>query len=64
MQVKRKAWSNVLLATFCKNVRNCEPESFNTALKRVSRQFMPSPDKRDTCVDEVIFCHKSAENNF
>jgi hypothetical protein len=37
MQEKRKAWSNVLLATFCKNFRNCEPESFITAAKRVSR---------------------------
>ena len=39
MQEKRKAWSNVLLATFCKKFRNCVPESFITALKRVSRQL-------------------------
>lgn len=58
MQEKRKAWSNVQLATFCNNFRNCVLESFITAIKRVSRQFAPSPDKQDKCVSESIFCHK------
>jgi len=24
---------------------------------------VPNPDKQDTCVDEVIFCQKTPENN-
>src|SRR6185369_8704277 len=55
---------HVLLATFCKNFRNCVPESFITALKRVSRQFTPGPDKQDKCVNEGILCHRNAENTF
>ncbi len=25
---------------------------------------IPNPDKQDKCVNEVIFCQKSSENNF
>ena len=26
--------------------------------------YFPAPDKQDKCVNEVIFCKKSAKNNF
>lgn len=44
MQEYRKAWSNMLLASFCKKFRNLLPESFIIGLKQVSSKLLQVSD--------------------
>ncbi len=52
MQENRKAWSNMLLASFCKKFRNLLPVSFIIHGKSVSRKF--SGHKTVYCVQGAL----------
>ena len=51
-------WCNfdVTLATFI--------ATYAVFRESIVNRFLINPDKRDKCVNEIIFCQKSAENNF